>query len=67
LPYSPAFLLGKIRQRRVHQSLEYNTPEEVYAEHKKAPDVILGRPRASKARGIPLALEAELQEILLVA
>ena len=64
---SIAEFIGFYNQRRVHQSLEYNTPEEIHAGHKKAPDVILGKPRASKSRGIPLDLEAEIPELLLVA
>ncbi len=53
--------------RRVHQSLNYNTPEEIYRGYKKAPDVILGLPRPSKERGIPLSFEAESKEFLRVA
>ncbi len=64
---SIAEFMGFYNQRRVHQSLDYNTPEEIYAEHKKAPKVILGVSGASKERGIPLSLEAESKELLFAA
>lgn len=53
--------------KRLHQSLGYATPEEVYTGEKKAPRVILGVARSSKEGGIPLSLEEERDRVLQAA